>query len=463
MDVVNYDVAMERKQAIDTAYQLNNFDCFDPEEKKQLLEQLAKIDIDTLVEQKKLLESPAQQLNEEWDSFLDYASVDSIADEEAGKKLIAEGRVGCLIVAGGQGSRLRFEGPKGMFPTSIIKQKSLFQIFAEKVLAAGKQAKRLLFLAIMTSPANHEETVKFFSDNQLFGLSSEQLSFFQQKELPLLTQEGNIFLESRSKISTGPDGNGGVFEQFVESGIWSKWQQSGVRYVNFILIDNPLADPFDAKLIAFHAARGLDVSIKCVPRKDPEEKVGIIVRKGNKVQVVEYSELSARERFAAKPSGDLKHVCANLSLFCFSMEFVKKSTEQRIPLHLALKSAKVLCADGVSRQSEKPQFWKFEKFIFDLLPMADKVGALLYAREDCFAPLKNFDGQDSLKTVQAALQEADRKAYQKVSGIAVSSDAPFELSQEFYYPTSEMLADWQGKSLPTQAYIDAGMNGDNRL
>lgn len=379
------------------------------EQKQRLSDQLNSIDPTTLslqqhlVLQKDLLIPVTKK---EMESFSDYTCAGDTEDVRIGQELIAAGEVGCLLIAGGQGSRLQFDAPKGMYPISD-KGESLFELCAQRIVAYGKKVGRLLPLAIMTSSADENTVKNFFKKNYLFGLSEEQLFFFSQGVLPFLDRKGNLFLEAKDKIAEGPDGNGSSLDHFAKSGIKDLWVKAGVRYLNYILIDNPLADPFDAALVGFHHRQQLDITIKCITRKEPEEKVGILIRNQGKVEVIEYSELPDIERYALNSNGGLKHPCANISLFCFSLDFIHKIQRQgsniQIPLHKAFKATKYLSDEGVTLMAKEPMAWKFEKFIFDVLPFAERVKALVYPREVCFAPLKNMQGADSVETVRNAL------------------------------------------------------------
>ena len=336
-----------------------------------------------------------------------------------------------------------------MYPITVIEHKSLFQLVAEKVVAASKQAGRALPLTIMTSPQNDAITRRFFADHGRFGLDADQLSFFCQGQLPFLNKEGNLFLESPTTVAQGPNGNGFCFKHFAETGLLSDWISKGIAYLNVVLVDNPLADPFDAELIGFHHQNKVDVTIKCTEKKDPDEKVGVIVKQNGHTRVCEYSEMPESERKARQTDGMLKHRCANLSLFCFSLSFVEKVSrldDDNVPLHKAWKAAKNIA------HPEGFKAWKFEAFIFDLLTQTDKIQALLYPREECFAPLKNGEGRDSPETVQSALQEHDRRVFAALTGVEPPMK-PFELSPEFYYPTPAFQAKWRGKSLPNHSYI----------
>lgn len=249
------------------------------DQQKHLATQIEALDIDLFRQQQAMLNSSKVLRKEVLTPLQEYYSSGNKQDQIDGRKLIAEGLCGCLVIAGGQGTRLRFDGPKGMFPVSQIKQKTLFQLFAEKTLAAGKQANRKLPLAIMTSPINHEQTVQYFEEHGYFGLNQDQVFFFTQSMLPLLDDTGNLFLEDIDSIALGPDGNGSSLKSFVDSGIWDRWRAKGIKYITYVLVDNPLADPFDAELIGFHARMGCDATIKSTKKLTPDEKVVLLSSK----------------------------------------------------------------------------------------------------------------------------------------------------------------------------------------
>lgn len=446
---MNRQQASEKLHSIGQDHLLNHFDQLNDKEKESLLAQIEKLHIPTFREQQQLLTPSPHPPIRLLDPVSDSVHVDDDNREGIGKKAIKEGKVGCLLIAGGQGSRLNFQGPKGCFPISVIKNKSLFQLFAEKILAAGKEAGRPLPLAVMTSPLNHEETVAFFKEHQLFGLDPSQLSFFRQEMLPILDDQENMFLDQPGRIAEGPDGNGSCFKRFFDSGIWDKWYEAGVRLVNTVLVDNPLADPFDAQLIGFHADENADVVLKCTTRRDAEEKVGLIVKHNGHVEVIEYSEIKEADRNLTNDSGDLLYNLANLSLFSFSMDFIKLTAHKEMPLHLAHKAVPSLANPA----PQEPNAWKFETFIFDALQYATKIKTLIYSRESCFSPLKNGAGKDSVETVKKDLQRRDREVFEQITGNP-ATDKPFELSQQFYYPTEELLTSWKGLPFPEQDYIE---------
>lgn len=408
--------------------------------------QLKQICLETLNQQKKLVHDAHLFYPSTIDPFDEFAFSGDKIHHSLGQQLIQRGEVGCLLLAGGQGTRLQHSGPKGTYPISPFKHKSLFQLCAEKVRAASAWAHRPLQLAIMTSPDNDEETRDFFQQRHFFGLAPSQVSFFVQGSLPFLDAQGKLFLKTPSQVATGADGNGNSLLSFAASGLLKTWLNQGIKAMTIILVDNPLADPFDAELVGFHYQQNADMTLKCTEKTDPEEKVGVLVKQEGRCTVVEYSEMPESEKKARRSDGRLKHCCANLSLFCLSLRFIQKIVKEdhTLPLHKAWKAAQFVDEKGMPQCATKPNAWKFETFIFDWLMHAKKVAALIYPREECFAPLKNLSGPDSPETVRRALQERDRAVLQHLTGLP-PPDFLFELPPEFYYPSQDFQAEWQGR------------------
>jgi UDP-N-acetylglucosamine/UDP-N-acetylgalactosamine diphosphorylase len=423
---MDYNNALHKLQGIQQEHLLNDYYFLPEEEQKLLLREIDQLQIDVFKKQQEVLKNKDQQTLK-IQPLTDVPKASDFPTNYFGMKLLREGKVGCLLVAGGQGTRLNCKGPKGTIAVSVVKKKSLFQIFAENVLAAGKQFNRVLPVAIMTSLENDRETKEFFEKNHYFGLRPDQISFFTQASLPFLNQGGNLFLENRHTIAKGPDGNGGSLEQFYDSGIWNSWHEKGISFVHFVLVDNPLERPFDPDFLSFEVEPA-DVIIKAIRRNNPKESVGILVKQDDGIRVVEYSEINEEDRF------NEKHCFANISLFLFSMDFIQNAAlrEKEMPLHKALKS------------STSSQYWKFEKFIFDVLPFANKVKVVEFDRKICFSPLKNLTGDQSLKTVQYDMQMLDTKIFNVITK-CVGIRYPFEIARDFYYPTEELMNKWEGK------------------
>lgn len=376
---------------------------------------------------------------------------------EMGLKALREGKAGALVVAGGQGSRLGFEHPKGMYPVTAARKKSLFQLVSEKTKACGMMVEKDLPLALMTSKDNDDETRRYFQANRLFDLSKDQLGFFTQSSLPLLDTQGRLFLEDKGKIASGPDGNGSSIGCFARSPLYEQWKKQGVQYVVFTLIDNPLADPFDAELIGRAMKDNCDVVVKAVERRDVEEKVGILAEVDGKTAVIEYTEFPKDLWTERGRDGALRFHVANISLFCLSMDFIRRVHEhyfQEMPLHKAFKAVPYLDSFGSIVRPNHPFAWKFERFIFDFLPFAGKIETVIYPRESCFSPLKNAEGDSSPEKVRHDLTARDRTIVKSL----FSKEPPpeiVEVSQEFHYPTQELLERYRNKELPAAPYLDS--------
>ncbi len=443
---MNREQLEKKLKGIHQEFILNQWNSFDPQQQKLLAHQIETLNITTYEEQKKLLHSePHRDIT--FEPYQDYTHSGSTENQEIGEKIIGDGNLGCIIIAGGQGTRLKFEGPKGLFPVSVIKNKSLYQLFAEKTLAASKRYQKKLHIALMTSSQNHDVTVAYFKKNEYFGLDEDQVDFFTQENLPFLDEKGNLLLEKPNKIAEGPDGNGYTLHKFLESKIWEKWYANDIRFINIVLIDNPLADPFDAELVGYHYRKGTDITIKCVTRKNANEKVGLLVGNPSHLQVVEYSEMPQEEQNAKLPNGTLKHQCANISLFCLNMEFAQYISEKTLPLHKAYKPVKLF-------NNPQTHAWKYERYIFDILLHTRKISTIMFPREQTFSPLKNFEGDFSPSTVRKDLLHQDREIISSITGLPAPKH-DFELSQDFHYPTKEIFEFWMGKAPPETPYINA--------
>lgn len=421
-------------KSIGQLHLLRFWDTLTADERLDLLEQIENLDLSQVERLQAALRSvPVSQGQAA--PLTAYASSGNPRDFAEGKNQAAKGKCATLVLAGGQGTRLGFEKPKGCFPISLIKKKTLFQLIAEKVVAASLDIDFPLQLAIMCSPLNRDETEKFFQTHHFFGLKPEQVVFFSQQLWPFLDLEGNLFLENPHRIAQGPNGNGGVFKQLEEEGIIDRWHSLGIELVNVIPVDNPLALPIDYELIGFHSRHHCDVTIKATLRKNPQEKVGVVARLNGKPKIIEYYEQQLDHQFNL----------ANVGLFCFSLEFITNVSREILPLHWTKKRAAAL--EG------KLFAWKFEEFIFDVLPFAKTCETLVFPREETFAPLKNLQGEDSIESVRAALLAADRRIYTQITGVQPPKDIEFELAAEFYYPSESLLNRWKGKPLPPLPYI----------
>lgn len=446
---MSHVILLELIRALHQEPILEQVNQFTPAEQVVTMKQLESIDPVTLKLQQSLLKQAEEKRLDKIEPLKNVRDASTIEDLSVAEDLLKKGQVGCILVAGGQGTRLGFDGPKGCFQITPALRHTLFHYISERVKGASDQAGTALRLAIMTSPLNDAATRQYFLDNEYFGLHPERVSFFVQGMLPFLNKQGEIFFESPGKIAFGPDGNGSCLHAFHASGIASSWEKAGVKYVTFILVDNPLADPFDKRLIAAHVDANADVTMKCIARDQVNEKVGVVVENNGKTAVLEYSEMPKKEWEEKNAKGELTYRIANLSLFCFNMSFINQVAKETLPLHKAFKAAQHLDQAGKIVAAKDPYAWKFERFIFDVLPYAKKTQAILYDRGDCFAPLKS---SEDVVRVQEALTAYDRIKMAELTG----NEAPeqlLEIDPAFYTPTERLKKLWHGRRTPASDYI----------
>jgi UDP-N-acetylglucosamine/UDP-N-acetylgalactosamine diphosphorylase len=418
------------------------------EELRNFADRLQKYSPALLAQQKEALFRSRTLSEVDLHPHLKYERSGNAENCKRGESLIRQGKVGCLILAGGQGTRLGFDGPKGSFPISPIKGKSLFQLFCERTRAASIWSGHPLPLCIMTSAANHSQTVDFLQNHHYFGLPPSQVFFIEQEMLPLLDDRGHWLLESPGKIAEGPDGNGQALNLFFARGIWEKWKALGIEYLNVIFVDNALADPFDPEFVGFTEQAGVDAALKAVERLSPDEKMGILAECAGKLKVIEYSEI---------PANASQFTLSSTGMFCISMEFIRylyQDSNVALPLHLARKTAPVLLGTAKGLVQEMARIWKCERFIFDLLDYARCSAVLVCPREKIYAPLKNATGEKGVETVKQALLVHDREIYRALTGLLPKASA-FELDPVFYYPTEELKQKLNQMPLLDQDYISA--------
>ncbi|MBP7901435.1 MAG: UTP--glucose-1-phosphate uridylyltransferase [Spirochaetes bacterium] len=317
---------------------------------------------------------------------------------DLGVDIIKKGKVAAFVVAGGQGSRLGFEGPKGAFPVSAVKNKTLFQLHAEKVLSASRKYGVKIPFLIMTSHANHAATVDEFKKNSYFGLDSQNVHIFPQNMIPSLDTAGKLILSGRTSLFKNPDGHGGSLSALESSGVLDIIMSKGVEYISYFQVDNPLINIIDPLFFGVHGMEESELSSKALIKAYPDEKVGIFVKYENSsIGVEEYSDLSKDILFAEDSSGSLLYKWGSIGIHIFSCSFIKNNIsggEINLPFHVARKKIKAY----INGEIKEIEGFKFEKFVFDSIPLAKKSIILETLRENEFAPVKNASGIDSLES-----------------------------------------------------------------
>ena len=324
---------------------------------------------------------------------------------ELGRELISAGKVGVFVVAGGEGTRLRFDGPKGDFPISPVKNKTLFQIFAETISAVSKKYQAICPWYIMTSSLNYDQTIKIFRSNDYYGLDSKDVFIFQQGTLPSFDFDGKILLADKDKIACSPDGHGGSLKALYKEGALEDMKRRGIEVVSYFQVDNPLVNIFDPLFIGLHAFDGAQMSSKAVLKTEPMERVGNFCLVNGKVTVIEYSDLPDELARKRNPDGSLVFSLGSIAVHIINTSFVEKLNTGgfSLPLHKAVKKIPYIDKNGRFIEPAEPNGVKLESFVFDALPLASKSIILQTPRKEEFAPVKNATGTDSAQTAKGMM------------------------------------------------------------
>jgi UDP-N-acetylglucosamine/UDP-N-acetylgalactosamine diphosphorylase len=460
----------------------------DPE-RKELLDQLNALNLDQL-----------RQLYTQKDKSYRLPSMERISPipvvrpdaggEQArrrGEESLRHGEVAVLMVAGGQGSRLGFEHPKGMFGIGPVTNKCLFQIHAEKVLALSRRYGRAIPFLVMTSPATDAETQAFFKEHRYYGLPADQVHFFCQGTMPALDMEtGKLLMEAPGRLFASPNGHGGTLTALADSGLLDRLRRQGIQHIFYFQVDNPLvevADPqflgqhlaagslwarwlsacwSEVKLPGKHPLAGAEASSKVVPKEGPADKLGNLVLVDDRCTIIEYSDLSPAQAGRTDQSGQLFFWAGSPAIHIFTVDFLSRVTqgETRMPFHVARKKVPHLDAQGQRVEPVKENALKFELFIFDVLPMADRWTVVEANRAEEFAPLKNGSGPDSPGTVRQAMSNLAADWLEK-AGVHVPRTAngdaavPLEISPLFALDADELAAKLnRGMSIQKPTYLE---------
>lgn len=376
--------------------------------RQNLLAQVAELDfklIDRLYHTL-VLEKRAQH-----DAVLEPAPIVSLAEQknnpqeceamrQRGEELLRQGKVGALLVAGGQGSRLGFDRPKGVYPIGPISGKSLFQLLAEKLLARSCRYGATIPWYIMTSRANDEETRAFFQQHDNFGYPSGDIFFFVQGMMPAIDARGKIIMDAPDNIFLNPDGHGGTIIASGKSGALEDMCKRGLSEIFYFQVDNVLINICDPLFIGYHLSKGADMSAKACSKRDAFERVGVLGKKGGKYAVIEYSDMSDKDKTARNADGSLKYNAGSIAIHMFRVDFLTRELQsgKKLPWHLAHKAIPYLDAKGELIQPKEPNGYKFETFVFDAFADAKTCVLMEVERQAEFSPIKNFSGVDSPET-----------------------------------------------------------------
>jgi UDP-N-acetylglucosamine/UDP-N-acetylgalactosamine diphosphorylase len=408
---------LEKKlEEIDQQQLLSFWSQLNENERRTLQHDIESLKTDRIIKLGKILSEKDEQEHLYQPGNFEPADVDTLpgtAQEKeqrwtaarVGEKAIKEGTIGAILVAGGQGTRLGFHGPKGVFPVGPVTDKSLYQYFLERLLALERRYSTRIPLYVMTSENNHHETKEFFLEHDYFGKERNSVVFFQQGMLPTFDENGKIFLEEKYKISKAPDGHGGLLNALKENNLFEDMKNRGLENLFYFQVDNVLVQICDPAFIGIHLQKDADLSAKTVYKSDPFEKLGNIGIINDTYVTVEYTELSEEEKKARDEEGKLVFGQGSIAIHVFSRKFLQRfaGDELELPYHIAHKKIIHIDESGKKIEPDNPNGYKLEQFIFDTFPIAERVVVMETEREKDFSPIKNAEGTDSPQTARQHL------------------------------------------------------------
>ncbi len=415
------DNLSERLKQHGQGHLVHFWDRLNTEQRERLTAELSAVDLDRLnsLIRELVHEEPPNQLNSKRVKPVSTKRLPRTDGErvarrlaaERGEELLAKGEVAIVLVAGGQGTRLGFDGPKGTYPIGPVSAASLFQIHAEKIRALTRRYGKTLPLYVMTSPENHESTTQFFEQHDNFGL--EHLRLFVQGQMPAVDREtGRILLAEPGHLALSPDGHGGTLDALDaptaegKPSCLAEMRERGIQTIFYFQVDNPIVQIADPAFLGLHRDANADVSFKVVEKIEPDERVGVVVELDGRPTVIEYSDLPAELGEMREPDGSLTLAAGSIAIHLFEREFIERIVGRaELPFHRAFKKVKFVDEAGRLVEPETPNAVKFERFIFDTLPLADRYTVVETERRLEFEPLKNATGPDSPASVRQRMSD----------------------------------------------------------
>ena len=389
---------------------LANYEKLSENDKDKLLDDILTIDFNQL---EKLYEKRnfKQVYSEAEIEPISYVEKDKRSKEERekydeiGTKAIKAGKLAAVTMAGGQGTRLGHNGPKGTFDIGLESHKPIFELLCETLKLANEKYGVVIPWYIMTSKENNKDTVDFFEKNNYFGYPKGYIQFFKQGELPMVGEDGKVLLDEKGMIKQAADGHGGIFTSMRKDGVIYDMKARGIEWVFIGGVDNVLVKMVDPTLIGLAESKGILAAGKSVVKAGPHEKVGVFCKRNGRPSVIEYSEISKEMAEETDENGQLKYGESHILCNLFNIKEIEKISEKNLPYHSAHKKATYMNEKGEIVKGTEPNAYKFEAFLFDAFESLDDMVIMRVKREEEFAPVKNAEGVDSPETARKLYQD----------------------------------------------------------
>lgn len=323
----------------------------------------------------------------------------------AGAEAIKNGKVAAVLLAGGQGTRLGFDKPKGMFDIGVTKELYIFECLINNLLKVVENTGAFVPLYIMTSEKNHDDTVNFFEEKKYFGYDKKYVKFFIQDMAPSVDFNGKIYMESKSDISISPNGNGGWFSSIVRAGLLKDIKRKGIEWINVFAVDNVLQQIADPCFIGAVINSGSQSGSKVVSKASPDERVGVLCTEDGKPAIVEYYEMTQEMRELRAEEGQLAYKYGVILNYLFNVDRLEEIISEKMPVHVVKKKIPYMNENGELITPEEPNGYKFETLVLDMVHMQESCLPYEVERDREFAPVKNADGVDSVDTARELLRK----------------------------------------------------------
>ncbi len=402
---MNYKEAYEKLEKYGQLHVLKYYDELSEIEKGTLLKQIEELDFGILKYSK---ENTTNQKGEI--SPLAAMQLPEIEEHrkrytEIGVEEIRKGKVAAVLLAGGMGTRLGSDHPKGMFDIGLTRPVYIFQRIIENMLDVVRQAGAWVHLFVMTSDKNHDMTVAFFEEKGYFGYSKDYIRFFIQDVVPASDYEGNVYMEERWKIATSPNGNGGWFSSMNKCGLLNIVREDGIEWINVFAVDNVLQRIADPCFVGATIDNGCVAGAKVVKKNSPDERVGALCLEDGRPSIVEYYELTDEMKMAKDADGNPAYDFGVILNYIFKTQTLVEIMDKQLPLHVVEKQIPYMDDAGRHIEPDVPNGYKYETLVLDMIHQVDTCLAYEVEREKEFAPIKNATGIDSVETARELCKE----------------------------------------------------------
>lgn len=403
---MNYEAAYQKVKEFGQEHILKYYEELSEAEQAALLAQIEKTDLNVLTQ----IESAQAGAAERGKIQPIYVmKVDEIKEKEArfkeiGVEALRAGKVGAVLLAGGMGTRLGSDDPKGMYDIGLTKTLYIFECLVNNMMAVVNEVGAWFPLYIMTSERNNESTVRFLEEKNFFGYNKDYVHFFTQEMAPASDYNGKAYMEEKGRIATSPNGNGGWFSSMERCGILDKVHESGVEYLNVFGVDNVLQKIYDPYFVGAVIEEKVAVGAKVISKNAPDERIGVMCLEDGRPSIIEYYELTDELMNAKDAQGKPAYEFGVILNYLFEVKALEEIAAKKLPLHTVEKKINYLDENGNLVKPEAPNGYKYENLILDMIQMLDTCLPYEVVREKEFAPIKNKTGIDSVESARELLK-----------------------------------------------------------